>query len=117
MALDPANHKNARSYFSHLAAAAAIFWTLQVLALPEAKYKMQRIGEAKRPKSTKLQQRFSLILQDLKYQLNYLDESSAIRRSSDIAHIRTDSFTKIDVNRCWVFPYPADDYAEEPQER
>ncbi|VDL18700.1 unnamed protein product [Hymenolepis diminuta] len=79
---------------------------------------MQEIYEIKRHAPDRLQQRFSLILEDLKYQLDYLDDSTSVSQStSDIAHIRTDSFSKIDICRHWVIPYPIDDYAEEPQER
>nr|CDS27395.1 Four and a half LIM domains protein 3 [Hymenolepis microstoma] len=79
---------------------------------------MQEIDEIRRHTPTRLQQRFSLILQDLKSQLNDIDESITTSQSaSDIAHIRTDSFSKIDLCRHWVIACPIDDYVEEPQER
>lgn len=78
---------------------------------------MQAAEEVKRRTPTKLQQRFSLILQDLKCQLRDIDDSSLSQSATDVSHIRTDSFSKIDVFQQWVIPYPTDEYAEKPQER
>ncbi|VDN96353.1 unnamed protein product [Rodentolepis nana] len=79
---------------------------------------MQEIDEIRRHTPTRLQQRFSLILQDLKSQLNYIDDTiSTSQSASDIAHIRTDSFSKIDSYRHWAIDCPIDDYADEPQEQ
>ncbi|VDM16350.1 unnamed protein product [Hydatigera taeniaeformis] len=76
---------------------------------------MQQDDEVESRGRARAKRRFSLILQDLEYQLMFLSASVAEPPRTQTPN-QEEAFTRIDTTKHWAIRSPLDEYREEPQE-